>query len=79
MENAKAAKMAWLSENFPYANNEKIHIVTKAVSKASYYSNGDILVDDASANRAEWESKGGKTINAYFRAKTKMIEALKAL
>lgn len=79
MESAKAAKMAWLSENFPYANSEKIHIVTKAISKASYYSKGDILVDDASANRAAWESKGGETINAYFRAKTKMIEALKAL
>lgn len=79
LEKARAAKMEWLSRHFPYANSEKIHIVTKAVSKASYYHNGDVLVDDARANREEWESKGGQTINAYFRAKIPMMEALKAL
>ena len=79
LEAATAAKMEWLKINFPYASVENIHITTKATSKASYYRNGDILVDDAKANREEWESAGGETINAYFRAKIKMIDALKAL
>lgn len=79
LEAATIAKMEWLKVNFPYASVENIHITTKATSKASYYRNGDILVDDARANREEWENVGGETINAYFRAKVKMIDALKAL
>lgn len=79
LEEATVAKMEWLKINFPYADIEKIHITTKAISKASYYKTGDILVDDAKANRAEWEAVGGETINAYFGAKIKMIDALRAL
>lgn len=79
LEDAAAAKKEWLRNNFPYASTENIHIITKAISKANYCQNGDILVDDARANREEWERAGGKAINAYFRAKVKMIDALKAL
>lgn len=79
LEAATIAKTEWLRINFPYASIENIHITTKATSKASYYRNGDILVDDARANREEWENVGGETINAYFRAKVKMIDALRAL
>lgn len=76
---AAAAKKEWLNKYFPYATPEKIHITTKTTSKASYYTEGDVLVDDAKANREAWEAVGGITINAYFRAKIKMIEALKEL
>lgn len=79
IEKATKAKMQWLRNYFPFADNDKIHITTKATSKASFYNNGDILVDDAKANRTEWENKGGKTINAYFRNSIKMIDALKAM
>lgn len=76
---AMAAKKEWLNKYFPYAAPEKIHIVTKTTPKTSYYNDGDILVDDAKANREAWEAVGGIAINAYFRAKIKMIEALKEL
>lgn len=79
LEPAAAAKKEWLNRYFPYAIPEKIHITTKETSKASYYCEGDILVDDAKANREAWEAVGGIAINAYFRAKIKMIEALKEL
>jgi hypothetical protein len=77
LEKATKAKKDWLAKYFPYAT--KIHIVTKDTPKETYYNNGDVLVDDAKANREAWEKVGGKTINAYFRAKTKMIDALKAI
>ena len=76
---AKKAKINWLRNYFPFANIENIHIVTKETSKADFYKKGDILVDDAKANRTEWENKGGKTINAYFRNSIKMIDALREL
>lgn len=79
LEKATDAKMAWLDVNFPYADADKIHIVTKATAKESFYSDGDILVDDAKANRESWEKVGGTSINAYFKAPVKMIDALKAL
>ena len=79
MTDAKKAKMNWLKNYFPFANIENIHIVTKETSKADFYKKGDILVDDAKANRTEWENKGGKTINAYFRNSIKMIDALREL
>lgn len=71
--------MAWLDVNFPYADADKIHIVTKATAKESFYNDGDILVDDAKANREAWEKVGRTSINAYFKAPVKMIDALKAL
>lgn len=71
--------MQWLRNYFPFANKNKIHIVTKAIAKASFYNDNDILVDDAKANRIEWETKGGKTINAYFRNSVKMVDSLKEL
>ena len=55
LEAATTAKMTWLAEHFPYATAEKIHIVTKATAKETYYTDGDILVDDAKANREAWE------------------------
>ena len=73
------AKRDWLAHYFPYANPSKVHIVTKATPKSAYCTKGDILVDDAKANRDDWESVGGTAINAYFRAKVPMIEALKSL
>ena len=73
------AKRDWLAHYFPYANPAKVHIVTKATPKSTYCTKGDVLVDDARANRDDWESVGGITINAYFRAKVSMIEALKSL
>jgi 5'(3')-deoxyribonucleotidase len=79
LEKATEAKMNWLGANFPYADAEKIHIVTKATAKESFYNDGDILVDDAKANREAWEKVGGTSINAYFKAPVKMIDALKAL
>lgn len=79
IEEATKAKMNWLRNYFPFANKNKIHIVTKAIAKASFYNDNDILVDDAKANRVEWETKGGKTINAYFRNSVKMIDSLKEL
>lgn len=79
IKEATKAKMEWLRNYFPFANRNKIHIVTKAIAKSSFYNDNDILVDDAKANRAEWESKGGKTINAYFRNSVKMIDSLKEL
>ena len=79
LEKATEAKMNWLDANFPYADAEKIHIVTKATAKESFYNDGDILVDDAKANREAWEKVGGTSINAYFKAPVKMIDALKAL
>ena len=79
IEQATRAKVEWLNRYFPYVNSENIHIVTKATPKSAFYKNGDILVDDAKANREDWESVGGKTINAYFRAKVSMLESLKSL
>ena len=79
LEKATEAKNAWLAEFFPYAKAENVHITTKATAKSIFYTNGDILVDDAKANREDWEAKGGNTINAYFRASVKMIDALKAM
>ena len=79
LEKATEAKMAQLDVNFPYADADKIHIVTKATAKESFYNDGDILVDDAKANREAWEKIGGISINAYFKAPVKMIDALKAL
>ena len=79
LEKATEAKNAWLAKFFPFAKAENIHITTKATAKSTYYTNGDILVDDAKANREDWEAKGGNTINAYFRASVKMIDALKAM
>lgn len=79
LEKATTAKMDWLKKYFPYADNDKIHITTKATSKTAYYKDGDILVDDCTKNREEWENLGGMTINAYFRAKIKMIDSLKEL
>lgn len=79
LEKATTAKMEWLAKYFPYADADKIHITTKATAKESFYNDGDILVDDAKANREMWEKVGGMTINAYFRATVKMIDALKAL
>lgn len=78
-EQATTAKMAWLKNYFPFANRNKIHIITKKTAKSEFYNSNDILVDDAKANRADWENKGGKTINAYFRNSVKMIDALRAL
>jgi 5'(3')-deoxyribonucleotidase len=77
LENAKIAKKSWLKKYFPFAT--KVNIVTKATPKEAFYNNGDILVDDAKANREAWEKVGGKTINAYFKAPIKMIDALKAI
>lgn len=79
LADATAAKKVWLAKYFPFASEENIHIVTKATAKTAFYNNGDILVDDAKANRADWENMGGKTINAYFRATVKMIDALKEM
>ena len=79
LENATEVKKQWLEKFFPYAENENIHIVTKETPKTDFYKQGDILVDDAKKNREEWENKGGKTINAYFRAEVKMIQALRNL
>ena len=79
VEKATEAKKEWLTKYFPYVNDENIHIVTKATPKSTFYHDGDILVDDAKANREDWENKGGKTINAYFRAKVSMMENLKTL
>lgn len=79
LEKATTAKMEWLVKYFPYADADKIHITTKAIAKETFYNDGDILVDDAKANREMWEKVGGITINAYFRATVKMIDALKAL
>lgn len=79
LEKAIEAKMDWLEINFPYADTNKIHIVTKAIAKESFYNDGDILVDDAKANREAWEKVGGTSIKAYFEAPVKMIDALKAL
>lgn len=79
VEQATKAKIEWLNRYFPYVNSENIHIITKATPKSTFYHDGDILVDDAKANREEWENKGGKTINAYFRAKVSMMENLKTL
>lgn len=79
LEKATTAKMEWLAKYFPYADADKIHITTKATAKESFYNDGDILVDDAKVNREMWEKVGGMTINAYFRATVKMIDALKAL
>ena len=77
LTNATKTKMNWLKKYFPYAT--EIHITTKDIAKSTYYKTGDILVDDAKANRLDWESKGGKTINAYFRAKISMMDSLKEL
>ena len=52
---------------------------SKATAKESFYNDGDILVDDAKVNREAWEKVGGTSINAYFKAPVKMIDALKAL
>lgn len=79
LQEATIAKRDWLSEHFPYADEDKIHIVTKETAKETFYNDGDILVDDAKANREKWERVGGATINAYFRAPIKMIEALRGL
>lgn len=79
LQEATIAKRNWLSEHFPYADEDKIHIVTKETAKETFYNDGDILVDDAKANREKWEQVGGATINAYFRAPIKMIEALRGL
>lgn len=79
LEAATAAKKSWLAKFFPFASEKNIHIVTKAITKTAFYANGDILVDDAKANREEWEAIGGSTINSYFRAPVKMIDALKAM
>lgn len=77
LEKAITAKNNWLKKYFPFAT--KINIVTKATPKETFYNDGDILVDDAKANREAWEKVGGKTINAYFRAPVKMIDALRAI
>lgn len=79
LSTATATKKAWLKKYFNFANDCNIHIVTKETAKSEFYTDGDILVDDAKANREDWENKGGKTINAYFRAKVKMIDALREL
>lgn len=79
IQEATKAKMKWLQNYFPFADRDKIHIVTKAIAKSSFYNDNDILVDDAKANRTDWENKGGKTINAYFRNSVKMIDSLKEL
>ena len=79
LETGTKAKKDWLTHYFPYANPAKIHIVTKATPKSAYCTKGDVLVDDAKANRDDWENVGGITINAYFKAKVSMIEALKSL
>lgn len=79
LADATIAKKNWLAKFFPFASEENIHITTKATAKSAFYADGDILVDDAKANRADWEAKGGNTINAYFRASVKMIDALRAI
>lgn len=79
IKEATKEKIKWLQNYFPFADKDKIHIVTKAIAKSSFYNDNDILVDDAKANRTEWENKGGKTINAYFRNSVKMIDSLKEL
>ena len=79
LETGTKAKKDWLAHYFPYANPAKIHIVTKTTPKSAYCTKGDVLVDDAKANRDDWENVGGITINAYFKAKISMIEALKSL
>lgn len=71
-------KKAWLAKYFPYA--DEIHIVKPEISKTEFANSADdILVDDSTKNRTEWEQTGRTAINAYFRAKIPMIEALKAL
>lgn len=71
-------KKAWLEKYFPYA--DEIHIVAPETSKTEFAkSQEDILIDDSTKNRTEWEKTGRTAINAYFRAKVPMIEALKAL
>ncbi len=71
-------KKAWLTKYFPYA--DEIHIVKPEISKTEFAKSADdILVDDSTKNRTEWEQTGRTAINAYFRAKIPMIEALKAL
>ena len=78
LHEAAIAKIKWLNKNFPYADANKIHIVTRETPKESYYADGDILVDDAKANRQAWEKRGGKTIDAYYKRKA-MIKGLKDL
>lgn len=74
----ETAKKSWLAKYFPYA--DEINIVKPTISKVTFAKSADdVLVDDATKNRTEWENTGRKTINAYFRAKTPMLEALKAL
>ena len=73
-------KKAWLAKYFPYADDDEIHIVKPEISKTAFAKSADdILVDDSGKNRTEWEQTGRTAINAYFRAKVPMIEALKAL
>ena len=73
-------KREWLAKNFPYADSDKIHIVSPETPKVEFAKSADdILVDDAKKNREEWEKTGRTAINAYFRAPIKMLDALKAL
>lgn len=76
---AATAKKAWLAKFFPFASEKNVHICTKSTAKTAFMTAGDILVDDAKANREAWEAMGGTAINAYFRAPVKMIDALKAM
>lgn len=76
---ATTAKKAWLAKFFPFASEKNVHICTKSTAKTAFMTAGDILVDDAKANREAWEAMGGTTVNAYFRAPIKMIDALKTM
>ena len=78
VEKTIEVKKAWLEKYFPYA--DEIHIVKPEISKTEFAkSPEDILIDDSTKNRTEWEQTGRTAINAYFRAKIPMIDALKAL
>lgn len=78
VEKTIEVKKAWLEKYFPYA--DEIHIVKPEISKTEFANSAeDILVDDSTKNRTEWEQTGRTAINAYFRAKIPMIDALKAL
>lgn len=78
VEKTIEVKKAWLEKYFPYA--DEIHIVKPEISKTEFANSADdILIDDSTKNRTEWEQTGRTAINAYFRAKIPMIDALKAL
>ena len=62
-EKVTIAKRNWLMHNFPYADADKIHIVTKATPKSTY-CDGGYLVDDEDTNLIDWENAGGRVINA---------------